>query len=64
MIDETGLTGLWAADIRWEMSKSELSHAAADPAKVIRAAREQLGLELKWVKRELPVLVVERPAHP
>ncbi len=64
VIDETGLTGLWAADIRWEMSKSELSHDSADPAKVIRAAREQLGLELKWVKRELPVLVVERPARP
>lgn len=64
VIDETGLTGLWAADIRWEMSKSELSRRSADPAKVIRAAREQLGLELKWVKRELPVLVVERPVRP
>lgn len=64
VIDETGLTGLWAADIRWEMSKSELSHDSADSAKVIRAAREQLGLELKWVKRELRVLVVERPVRP
>ena len=64
VIDETGLPGLWAADIRWEMSKSELSHDGADSANVIRAAREQLGLELKWVKRELQVLVVERPARP
>lgn len=64
VIDETRLTGLWAADIRWEMSKSELSHDSADPAKVIRAAREQLGLELKWVNRKLRVLVVERPVRP
>lgn len=64
VLDETGLTGLWAADLRWEMSKAELSRDEADSAKVIRAAREQLGLELKWVKRELQVLVVERPARP
>ena len=59
VIDETGLAGLWDADIKWEMSKSELHHALADPAKVIKAAREQLGLELQLVKRKLPVLVLE-----
>jgi uncharacterized protein (TIGR03435 family) len=59
VIDETGLTGLWNADIKWEMSKSELDHDSAEPAKVIKAAREQLGLELKRVIRRLPVLVVE-----
>jgi uncharacterized protein (TIGR03435 family) len=60
VIDETGLTGLWDVDIKWEMSKSELHHDSADPAKVIKAAREQLGLELKRVNRKLRVLVLER----
>lgn len=57
--DDTGLAGLWSADIKWEMSKSELDHGSADAAKVINAAREQLGLDLKRVNRYLPVLVVE-----
>jgi len=64
VIDDTGLAGLWNADIKWEMSKSELDQESADPAKVINAARDQLGLDLKRVNRNLPVLVVEtRPLH-
>jgi hypothetical protein len=58
VIDETGLPGLWDADIKWEMPKSELHSGKPDPAKVMKAAREQLGLELNLVNRRLPVLVV------
>ena len=59
VIDETGLTGLWSVDIKWEMSESELHHGRPDPVKVIKAARDQLGLELKLVNRRLPVVLVE-----
>ena len=59
VIDETGLTGLWGVDIKWEMSESELHGGRPDPVKVIKAARDQLGLELKLVNRRLPVLLVE-----
>jgi len=59
VIDETGLTGLWGVDIKWEMSESELHDGQPDPVKVIKAAREQLGVELKLANRRLPVLVVE-----
>lgn len=62
VIDATGLAGLWDVDIKWEMSKSELHQGSPDTAKVIKAAREQLGLDLKRVNRRLPVLVVE--THP
>lgn len=59
VVDETGLTGLWAVDVQWEKSNPELPNGHSDPVKVIQAVREQLGLELKPVKRELPVLMVE-----
>jgi uncharacterized protein (TIGR03435 family) len=60
VVDETGLTGLWDAHIEWEMSESELDGKSADPVKVVKAAREQLGLDLKRVNRKLKVVVVER----
>jgi uncharacterized protein (TIGR03435 family) len=62
VVDETGLPGLWAADLKWEMSEQELaSDADPDPAKVIKAAREQLGLEIKPVRRTLLVLEIRAP---
>lgn len=60
VIDETGLVGLWDVDIKWEISETELGYNSVDPAKVIEAARQQLGLELKQVNRIFPVIVVER----
>jgi uncharacterized protein (TIGR03435 family) len=59
VFDETHLDGLWAAELKWEMSPDELSKGAApDRAKVIKAAREQLGLDLRPATRELPTLDV------
>jgi uncharacterized protein (TIGR03435 family) len=59
VIDSTGLEGLWAADLKWEMSPQELSSGSGpDPAKVIRAAREQLGLDLQPVRRTMPILEI------
>jgi uncharacterized protein (TIGR03435 family) len=60
VVDETGLTGLWDADIKWKMSDSELRNGPAKPANVINAAREQLGLELTTVNRKLGVLLLEK----
>jgi uncharacterized protein (TIGR03435 family) len=109
VMDETGLTGLWKVDFKWEMSESELlsqrldprfqammekdadkilsghlpeelqnaistndlallkaelarpdeRQFQPDPARVIRAAREQLGLELKLTNRKMPALLVQ-----
>ncbi|HYV27433.1 MAG TPA: TIGR03435 family protein, partial [Candidatus Eisenbacteria bacterium] len=60
VVDETGLAGLWAADLKWQMSKTEISSGGKpDPAKVIQAAGEQLGLDLKPTKRQRAVLEVE-----
>lgn len=61
VIDETHLDGLWAAEVKWEMTAEELStEANPDPAKVIKAAREQLGLELRRAKRQLLTLNVQK----
>lgn len=57
VIDETHFDGLWAAEINWQMTPDELSTGAApNPANVIKAAREQLGLELRPARRELATL--------
>lgn len=57
VIDETGLAGRWAAELKWEMTPEELSgKGKPDSARVISAAREQLGLRLEPAVRELPTL--------
>jgi uncharacterized protein (TIGR03435 family) len=64
IIDETGLTGLWSADLKWEMSESELSsHSEPEPAKVIKAAREQLGLDLQPSHRTMTILEIRTSNH-
>lgn len=61
IINETGLDGFWSVDAKWQMSKSELaSDSNPDPDKVIKAVREQLGLELKPANRTLEVLEVTK----
>ena len=62
VVDETGLQGLWAADLKWEMSRWELLlHFAPDPAKVIEATRQQLGLELRPAFRTLLTVEIRAP---
>jgi uncharacterized protein (TIGR03435 family) len=61
IINETGLAGRWSVDVRWQMSKSELnSDSNPDPDKVIKAVREQLGLELTSTNRTLEVLEITK----
>ncbi len=61
IINETGLAGRWSVDVKWQMSKSELnSDSNPDPDKVIKAVREQLGLELTSTNRTLDVLEITR----
>ena len=61
IINETGLTGLWSVDVKWQMAESELnSDSNPDPDKVIKAVREQLGLELTSTNRTLEVLEVTK----
>lgn len=61
IINETGLDGLWSVDAKWQMSKSELaSDSKPDPDKVIKAVREQLGLELKPANQTLEVFEVTK----
>ena len=61
IVNETGLAGLWSVDVKWQMSKSELdSDLNPDPDKVIKAVREQLGLELTSTNRILEVLEITK----
>ena len=50
--------------VKWELTKTESAKASDDPAKIIQAARDQLGLALRRVTRELPMLVVETQRFP
>ena len=61
IINETGMAGLWSVDVKWQMAQSELnSDSNPDPDKVIKAVREQLGLELTSTNRTLDVLEITR----
>ncbi len=64
IVNETGLAGLWSVDVKWQMAKSELnSDSNPDPDKVIKAVREQLGLELTSTNRTLDVLEITRTTN-
>jgi len=56
VIDETGLTNHYDFELKWTAGGDE--RAAANP--LIRAVREELGLQLTAARRPVEVLVVER----
>jgi uncharacterized protein (TIGR03435 family) len=61
IINETGLAGRWSVDVKWQMAESELnSDSNPDPDKVIKAVREQLGLELTSTNRTLEILEITK----
>ena len=61
IINETGLAGRWSVEVKWQMTESELnSDSNPDPDKVIKAVREQLGLELTSTNRTLEVLEITK----
>ncbi len=57
VVNETRLSGLWAVDLKWKMSEAEeVSGARPDPAQIIQAARDQLGLDLEPGRRQMTIL--------
>ena len=52
VIDETGLQGSYTFQLAWD---------AGDDKSLARACRDQLGLEWTEVRRDMPVITVERP---
>ena len=58
VVDETKAAGLWDVDIKWKMSDAELRSGQPDFDQVIKSARDQVGLQIKAVKRTLRVVLV------
>ena len=67
IVDETGLSGWFAALLEWSNSPRSSSETASDPSDrldLFVALREQLGLELERAERPVDVLVVDRVERP
>lgn len=59
VVDESGLQGLWAADVSWAMSELEPSSGSEpEVERVIQTARERLGLELRPTLWRMSVLEI------
>jgi uncharacterized protein (TIGR03435 family) len=54
VIDETGLTGKYDIDLRWEQTLFK----PPEPANLIAAVADQLGLELTLATRPIDVVVI------
>jgi uncharacterized protein (TIGR03435 family) len=74
VVDETGLTGKWDFALQWTPDETQFAGMrgnvppAADdanaPPPLLPAIREQLGLQLKSEKTQVPVLVIDHVDHP
>lgn len=74
VVDETGLTGKWDFALQWTPDETQFAGMrgnvppAADdanaPPSLLPAIREQLGLQLKSEKTQVPVLVIDHVDHP
>ncbi len=74
VVDETGLTGKWDFVLQWTPDETQFAGMpvnvppAADDANalppLLPAIREQLGLQLKPEKTQVPVLVIDHLDHP
>jgi uncharacterized protein (TIGR03435 family) len=65
VIDNTGLTGEWDVDIKWEPdSLSAPNSAETRYGSIFTAVREQLGLRLEPTKSKVELLVIERLERP
>jgi uncharacterized protein (TIGR03435 family) len=74
VVDETGLTGKWDFVLQWTPDETQFAGmrmsvpTAADdanaPPPLVPAIREQLGLQLKSEKTQVPVLVIDHVGQP
>jgi uncharacterized protein (TIGR03435 family) len=65
VIDNTGLTGIWDVDLKWEQdSLSAANSVETRYGSIFTAVREQLGLKLEPTKSNVEMLVIERLERP
>jgi uncharacterized protein (TIGR03435 family) len=74
VVDETSLTGKWDFALQWTPDETQFAgmrgdapHAGDDanaPPPLLPAIREQLGLQLKSEKTQVPVVVIDHVDHP
>jgi uncharacterized protein (TIGR03435 family) len=65
VIDNTGLTGIWDLDLKFETdSPSALKGTEPRYGSIFSAVREQLGLKLQATKSNVEMLVIERLERP
>ena len=65
VIDNTGLTGEWDLDIKWDLDTSSVRGGADTRyGSFFTAVREQLGLKLEPPKSTVDVLVIEQVERP
>jgi uncharacterized protein (TIGR03435 family) len=65
VIDNTGLTGLWDLDLKFEMdSLGAPTETDRRYGSIFSAVREQLGLKLEPTKSDVEMLVIERLEQP
>ena len=74
VVDETGLTGKWDFELQWTPDETQFAGMRANvppaaddanaPPPLLPAIREQLGLQLKSEKTQVPVVVIDHVDHP
>jgi uncharacterized protein (TIGR03435 family) len=65
IIDNTGLTGIWDLDIKWDPdSLSAPDGTETRYGSIFTAVREQLGLKFEPTKSNVEMLVIERLERP
>jgi uncharacterized protein (TIGR03435 family) len=74
VVDETGLTGKWDFVLQWTPDETQFvgmpvnvpppADDANAPPPLLPAIREQLGLQLKSEKTQVPVVVIDHVDHP
>ena len=68
VVDETGLSGWYAALLEWSddslRASSQGTPAAADKPELFTALREQLGLKLEMAERPIEVIVIDSVERP
>lgn len=63
VVDQTGLTGEYDFDLRFEPQDEPAGKESNDPD-LFTAVQEQLGLKLQSTHASVPVLVVDHVEHP